>query len=210
MPASFANVQATSGSAVPTYTSSAFTSVANRFYLLAVYAAGSTALPSSITSTNGITFTAIKTNVNTYGFALWGGLCTSGSSGTFTITMSSITSLYFSLDSVSGMATSGTVAQSVAAAGRTATLAALTGSNSVYAAYGSFGGSISTGSGYTQLGNAFNVVSEFKTPGTTTPSVTNTSPSQDSIIGVEIAEIAAPTNAANTTQQTLMLMGYGI
>lgn len=189
-----------------TATTTSFTSVTNNYYIFAFQPPSGTSV-SSVTATNGITFTLIKSNVNTLGLYVYGGLCTSGSSGTSSVVLTASTTAIGNgiIDQISGMNTSGTVVQSVAASAQTVTLAALTNSNPVYGAYCANISIPTAGTGYTGLGTgASNVYSEYKSPGTTTPSVTDSSGTGPSFIGIEIS-IPAATAAKNQ----LMMMGYG-
>ena len=100
-----------------------FTSVTNNYYLVWARVASGNTPPSSVTSTNGITFSSIQSGGGALGCFLYGGLCTSGSSGTITITttFTGQSGDSFLVIGISGCATSGTVVQSATLASGTGT-----------------------------------------------------------------------------------------
>lgn len=213
------NTTALADNITTAYTSGSFTSVTDRYYLVAInFDVG----VSTVTSTNGITFTKIRDGTDGYGnvMSVWGGLCSSGSSGTITITPTSYpgtNSLAFAIENITGHDTTGTIVQSNIntvsnSGGISTTLSAITGSNGTYLfAYGFSTNTIEAG--WTMVSNidgASILFTGYKAAGDNTPSI-SCSILGVSIIGIEIKVASGGGGAAsNTSQKTLMLMGYGI
>lgn len=198
-------------------TTSSWTSVTGRYYLTDadVYY---DAVISNVTSTNGITWTKIYDGAGVRP-CIWGGLCTSGSSGTMTVTATSYggSNLIVNIDEVTGHDTTGTIVQNGGASGGSTslsvTLSAITGGNGTYML--TVGTTTNTSeAGWTNVstqtfgGGSFVGRTAYKAAGDNTPSFTANIGAY-TIAAIEI-KVAAAGAASNTSQKTLMLMGYGI
>lgn len=197
-----------------TLTTGAFTSVTDNYYLVAISYENTI---STVTSSNGITFTKIQevfTSVDTHYCSVWGGLCSAGSSGTVTVTPTTVgaNEMTVAVNEVTGHDTTGTIVQSASAGALTLTLSAITGSNGTYMAVAHTSTADTKEAGWTNINNDIAswsmLLTAYKAAGDNTPSYTNAFSRAHALVGIELKVFVPP--AANTTQATLMLMGYGL
>jgi hypothetical protein len=188
-----------------------FTSVVNNYYLVTINNASATTV-SSVTSTNGITFSLIKTQAKSTGFiSVYGGICTSPSSGSITITLSGASTFQWTVDRIAGMHPTGTIVQSVSALANNVTLPSFDPINvSFFAACDNSTQTIEAGwTGLADISGSPNFTkTAYKLVGDGTPSFTGAG-TNPAIIGIEIRTIVPIVTQTVDTKTFALNMNVG-
>jgi hypothetical protein len=205
MAIAFSNVTSLANASYsPTAVTGSFTSITGQYYLVSCAGGGIT----GITSTNGITFTSITASGTA--LYLYGGYCTSGASGTITLTGGGVGD--YSVDTISGMATSGCIAQSNNAAAQSTTLSALASGSATFLCGTNALNAITIKSGWTQLvniGSTSLLMTGYEVAGDNAPNFTGTA-SGPAIIAVEVKGPPPVAYGTAASVNSVMQLGCGV